>query len=152
MTAGCAHRWVRRLAAIAIVALGAGGCTSRMAQLEGARGHTEWISGGDGGTAEVPSVFVLRNRTLGWVKVESMRTEAGTECGTVPPLPASIAPGKQMEVAVIARFPRASGDAVRTVTLESKGDEPLVLRVDGRFQPAAPVDAKPPQPIAPAGK
>ena len=53
---------------------------------------------------------------------------------------------------MIARFPRASGDAVRTVTLESKGDEPLVLRVDGRFQPAAPVDAKPPQPIAPAGK
>jgi hypothetical protein len=55
------------MATVAIVALGVGGCTSRMAQLEGARGHTEWISGGDGGTAEVPSVFVLRNPTLGWV-------------------------------------------------------------------------------------
>ena len=81
-----------------------------------------------------------------------MRTEAGTECSTVPPLPASIPPGKQMEVAVIARFPRAAGDAVRTVMLECRGDAPLVLRVDGRFQPAAPADAKPPQPIAPAGK
>ena len=44
-----------------------------------------------------------------------------------------------------------AGDQQRKERHFDKGDEPLVLRVDGRFQPAAPADAKPPQPIAPAG-
>ncbi len=141
--------WLLRGAAVAAVSCVTVGCTSRLAQLEGARGHTQWITGSDGPVVEVPSIFVLRNRTWGTVHIESLRTSVNTECSTVPPLPAAIGPGKSIEVAVIAKFRPQAGDSVCTVGLESVGDEPLLLTIDGRFQPSSPVDAAVPQPIAP---
>jgi len=141
--------WIVRFAAVTTVSFIAAGCTSHLAQLEGARGHTEWITGSDGPTVEVPSVFVLSNRTWGTVHVGSLRTSVSTECSTVPPLPASIGPGKSIEVAVIAKFRPQAGDSVCTVHLETAGEEPLVLTIDGRFQPASPADAGTPQSIAP---
>ena len=85
--------WMVRIAAVAMISWVMTGCTSHLAQLEGPRGHTEWITGAGGPTVEVPSVFVLSNRTWGTVHVGSLRTSVSTECSTVPPLPASIGPG-----------------------------------------------------------
>ncbi len=141
--------WMVRIAAVTMTAWVMTGCTSHLAQLEGPRGHTEWITGAGGPTIEVPSVFVLSNRTWGTVHVGSLRTSVSTECSTVPPLPASIGPGKSIEVAVIAKFRPQAGDSVCTVQLETAGEPPLVLTIDGRFQPSSPVDAGTPQPIAP---
>lgn len=143
LCAGCA--------AVAIAGVGVcllAGCSSPMAKLEGERGHTQWITGAEGPVVEVPSVFVLRNRTWGTVRIESMRTDVGTECSTIPPLPAAISGGKSIEVAVIARFPVAAGDGSRKVFLEKSGEPPLVLSIDGRFQPAAPSGGTQPQPVS----
>ncbi len=141
--------WMVRIAAVAMISWVMTGCTSHLAQLEGSRGHTEWITGAGGPTVEVPSVFVLSNRTWGTVHVGSLRTSVSTECSTVPPLPASIGPGKSIEVAVIAKFRPQAGDSVCTVQLETAGEPPLVLTIDGRFQPSSPADAGAPEPIAP---
>ena len=142
--------WMVRIAVVTMISWVMAGCTSHLAQLEGPRGHTQWITGAAGPTVEVPSVFVLTNRTWGTVHVGSLRTSVSTECSTVPPLPASIGPGKSIEVAVIAKFRPQAGDSVCTVQLETAGEPPLVLTIDGRFQPNSPVDAGTPQPIAPA--
>ena len=141
--------WMVRIAAVAMTSWVMAGCTSHLAHLAGSRGHTEWITGAGGPTVEVPSVFVLSNRTWGTVHVGSLRTSVSTECSTVPPLPASIGPGKSIEVAVIAKFRPQAGDSVCTVQLETAGEPPLVLTIDGRFQPSSPVDAGAPEPIVP---
>jgi hypothetical protein len=67
---------------------------------------------------------------------------------TDPALPASIGGGKSLTVAVIAKFRASEGDAIRTIRLESAGEAPVELMVDGRFKPAAPADDAAPQPIA----
>lgn len=143
----------RAFAALALAAC-AGGCAGKLSDLEGPRGATEWVTAAPGagdGPIEVPAVFVLRNRGLGAVRVESLRVPISTEVSTDPPLPASIGGGKSITVAVVAKFRPSEGDAVRTVRLETAGDVPLELMVDGRFKPAAPADTAPPQPIAPGG-
>jgi len=150
-----AARRSRSAFARALLALGAvvvaGGCAGKLSDLEGPRGTTEWITAGPGpadGVVEVPATFVLRNRGLGAVRVESLRVPVSTEVSTEPPLPASIGGGKSLTVAVIAKFRASEGDAIRTVRLETAGDAPVELMIDGRFKPAAPADAAAPQPIA----
>lgn len=138
------------LAASAAACAALGGCTARLADLEGSRGVTEWITppaAGAGDEVEVPATFVLRNRALGTVRVESLRVPIGTEVATEPALPASIGGGKSIAVTVLARFRASEGDQVRSVKLETSGQPPLELTVDGRFQPAGPRDAGEPQPI-----
>ena len=142
----------RRLLAACSLAACAGGCAGKLSDLEGPRGVTEWITPGTGeagAEVQVPAAFVLRNRTIGTVRVESVRVPISTEVTTEPPLPASVGPGKSLAIGVIAKFRAADGDAIRTVRLETAGQPPIELTVDGRFKPAAPADAAPPQPIAP---
>lgn len=134
--------------ATSIALLGAG-CTARLADLSGPRSVTEWIPpAGADGMSEVPATFVLRNPTLGTVRVESIRLPISTEVRTDPPLPASIGPGGSLRLAVTGRFWPAEGGAVRAVLLEAAGDVPLELALDGRVRPEAPSDASAPQPIA----
>lgn len=149
MIRGALRRAGARCTAVALL-FAAAGCTARMAELEGERGHTEWISGNAGPSVDVPTIFTLRNRTWGTVRVESLRAPVGAEVSTVPPLPASIGPGKTMEVAVIGRFRREAGDSHLRILLESSGEEPLPLTVEARFQPTAPAGGPvAPQEIAP---
>jgi hypothetical protein len=150
-----AARRSRSAVARALLALGAvvsaGGCAGKLSDLEGPRGTTEWITAGPGpadGVVEVPATFILRNRGLGAVRVESLRVPVSTEVSTDPALPASIGGGKSLTVAVIAKFRASEGDAIRTIRLESAGEAPVELMVDGRFKPAAPADDAAPQPIA----
>lgn len=140
----------RALLALGAV-LAASGCAGKLSDLEGPRGTTEWITAEAGpadGVVEVPAMFVLRNRGLGSVRVESLRVPVSTEVSTDPALPASIGGGKSLTIAVIAKFRASEGDAIRTVRLETAGDAPVELMVDARFKPAAPADDSAPQPIA----
>ena len=143
---------MRRAAATAcVLACMAGGCAGRLVDLQGPRGVTEWIAGEAGPgerTVDVPATFVLRNKGLGAVRVESVRAPVSTEVRTVPPLPATIGGGRTLEVAVVARLRQSDGDAIRVVKLETAGQPPLELTVDGRFKPAAPTDAKDPEPVS----
>jgi hypothetical protein len=126
------------------------GCTARLADLEGPRGVTQWITPppqGADDAVDVPATFVLRNRSLGTVRIESLRVPIGTEVTTEPALPASIGGGRSIAVTVLARFRASEGDQVRSVKLETTGQPPLELMVDGRFQPAGPRDAGEPQAI-----
>ena len=69
--------------ATSIALLGAG-CTARLADLSGPRSVTEWIPpAGADGMSEVPATFVLRNPTLGTVRVESIRLPISTEVRTM---------------------------------------------------------------------
>ncbi len=138
------------LAAAAGACVALAGCAARLADLEGPRGVTQWITPSARGAddaVDVPATFVLRNRALGTVRVESLRVPIGTEVTTEPPLPASIGGGRSISVTVLARFRASEGDQVRSVMLETSGQPPLELTVDGRFQPAGPRDAGDPQPI-----
>ncbi|MFM8639019.1 MAG: hypothetical protein ACKOEL_00050 [Planctomycetota bacterium] len=122
--------------ATALAPLGAG-CTARLADLSGPRTVTEWIpAAGPDGMSEVPATFVLRNSTLGTVRVESLRLPISTEVRTDPPLPASIGPGGTLRLVVTGRFWPADGAAVRAVRLETAGDVPLELTIDGRVKPS----------------
>lgn len=127
-----------------------GGCAGKLTDLAGPRGATEWIAGEAGPgerTVDVPVTFLLRNKGLGGVRVESVRAPVSTEVRTVPPLPATIGGGRTLEVVVIARLRQSEGDAIRVVKLETTGQAPLELMVDGRFKPASPTDAKDPEPV-----
>ena len=138
------------LAAAVAACAALAGCTARLADLEGPRGVTQWITppaGGRDDAVDVPATFVLRNRSMGTVRVESLRVPIGTEVATEPPLPASIGGGTSIAVTVLARFRPSEGDQVRSIKLETSGQPPLELMVDGRFQPAGPRDAGEPQPI-----
>jgi hypothetical protein len=129
------------------------GCAGRLADLDGSRRITAWISpdGGPGdAVAEVTGTFSLRNRSLGAVRVESVRMPVSTEVVTDPPLPASIAGGRTLQVKATCRFRAADGDAVRTLFLETAGQEPLELAVDGRIKPVPPSDAAAPAPVGSA--
>lgn len=78
------------LAAAAGACVALGGCTARLADLEGPRGVTQWITPpaqGADDAVDVPATFVLRNPTLGTVRVESLRVPIGTEVTTEPALP-----------------------------------------------------------------
>lgn len=148
MSAGARARGCALPLAATVALLGAG-CTVRLADLSGPRSVTEWIpAAGADGMSEVPATFVLRNPTLGTVRVESIRLPISTEVRTDPPLPASIGPGGTLRLAVTGRFWPAEGGAVRAVRLETAGDVPLELALDGRVRPVAPSDAAAPQPIA----
>lgn len=138
------------LAAAAGACVALSGCSARLADLEGPRGVTQWITPPAQGTddaVDVPATFVLRNRAFGSVRVESLRVPIGTEVVTEPPLPADVGGGRSIVVTVLARFRASEGDQVRSVKLETAGQPPLELMVDGRFQPAGPRDAGEPQPI-----
>jgi hypothetical protein len=67
--------------------------------------------------------------------VESLRLPISTEVRTDPPLPASIGPGGTLRLVVTGRFWPADGAAVRAVRLETAGDVPLELTIDGRLKP-----------------
>lgn len=137
-------------AAALLLATALPGCTTPMDRLQGDRGLVSWLSApaSRADMVRVPAVFMLRNPTLGSVSIESVRVPIGTEVNTEPPLPARIAPGGTLLVTVVAAFRPEEGDRVRRVLLQSAGQPDLVLTVDGRFQPAPPVDAAPPQPVS----
>lgn len=127
-----------------------GGCTARLADLDGARSVTAWIPAEAGDrVAQLPAEFVLRNRSFGSVRVESLRVPISTVVETDPRLPATVPPGGQLRVRVTGTFRPAEGNRVRTVLLETAGDAPLELSLDGRLRPVPPADAAAPQPIAP---
>lgn len=139
-------------AASLLAALAVPGCATPMEGLRGDRGLTSWISAPASRpeAVRVPAVFTLRNPTLGSVRIESVRVPIGTEVTTEPPLPARVAPGGTLLVTVVATFRPEEGDRVRRVQLQCAGQPDLVLTVDGRFQPAPPVDSSAPQPVSPA--
>lgn len=141
---------VAAAAAACAFALGSAGCAGRLADLDGTRRITAWISpdGGPGeAVAEVTGTFSLRNRSPGTVRVESVRLPVSTEVVTDPPLPASIPGGRTLQVKATCRFRAADGDAVRTLFLETAGQRPLELAVDGRIKPVPPSDAAAPAPV-----
>ena len=143
----------RRGAGVAIVALAvlAAGCAGRLADLEGSRSVTEWIpAAATGASAEVPVTFVLRNRSLGGVRVESVRVPISTVVECEPRLPATVPAGGELRVMVTGRFWPAEGNRARAVQLECAGQPPLELTIDGRVRPVAPSDAAPPQAISPS--
>ena len=92
-------------AALAGACVALAGCTARLADLEGPRGVTQWITPppqGADDAVDVPATFVLRNRSLGTVRIESLRVPIGTEVTTEPALPASIGGGRSIAVTVLA--------------------------------------------------
>jgi hypothetical protein len=126
------------------------GCSARLSDLDGPRSVTAWIPAEAGDrAAELPAEFVLRNRSLGSVRVESLRVPISTVVETDPRLPATIPPGRELRVRVTGKFRPAEGNRVRTVLLETAGDAPLELSLDGRVRPMPPADSATPQPIAP---
>lgn len=137
-------------AVVAACALAAG-CTARLGDLSGARSVTEWVpsSGPADRFVDVPAEFVLRNRSLGSVRVGSVRLPISTVVETDPRLPATIAPGHELRVRVTGRFRPSDGNRVRTVLLENAGDAPLELTLDGRVKPMPPSDAAAPKPVSP---
>jgi hypothetical protein len=145
-----------RAAAFAAAAcqLLAAGCAGRLADLAGPRGVTEWVTpeavGGDA-VAEVPAAFVLRNSSLGAVRVESAAVPVSTEVRTDPPLPATVGAGKSLRVTVTARFRASDGDAVRRVRLETAGQPPLELSVEARIKPVPPSDSSGPAAVGSPG-
>ena len=137
-----------RCCALAVACLA--GCTAHLSDLDGQRTVTEWIPAEAGDrVAELPAEFVLRNRSLGSVRVESLRVPISTVVETDPRLPATIPPGSELRVRVTGKFRPAEGNRVRTVLLETAGDAPLELSLDGRLRPMPPADSAAPQPIAP---
>lgn len=146
-----ARGWWRAGGAVAASAVLAAGCAGRLADLDGPRSATEWIpAAAPGASAEVPVTFVLRNRSLGGIRVESVRLPISTVVETEPRLPATVPAGGELRVTVLGRFWPAEGNRVRTVQLECAGQPPVELAIDGRVRPVAPSDAALPQAIAPA--
>lgn len=149
--AGAARAAVAVAAALPLLAAG---CTGRLADLAGPRSATQWVTpeavGGDA-VADVPASFVLRNASLGPVRVESAAVPVSTEVRTEPPLPATVGAGKSLRVSVTARFRAAEGDAVRRVRLETAGQPPLELSVEARIKPVPPSDSSGPSAVGGAG-
>lgn len=148
MSARTGRPWLGGCALAAALALS--GCAAHLADLAGPRSVTAWIPAEPGDrAAELPAEFVLRNRSLGSVRVESVRLPISTVVETEPRLPATVAPGGELRVRVTGRFRPAEGNRIRVIRLETAGDAPLELAIDGRVRPVPPADAAAPQPIAP---
>jgi hypothetical protein len=124
------------MGAAALACMASAGCAGKLTDLQGSRSATVQVpaaiaASADSGhsVADISASFSLKNSAWGAVLVESLRVPVSTAVTTQPELPATLKPGAELHVTVHSKFKPGQPASARTISLETKGQPPLILTV-----------------------